>query len=253
MDVSIVTSFYKSEAFVPEFIRSINSQTYLEVGKIYWIFVDASPSIEMEAIITDRSLFHKNVEPVYVSHNAGATVGAAWKAGVDNTETPVFIKCDIDDRLSSYGVEILVREFLGLKGVGAVYGREFFSESSKATFEESKVKNIHDPKLLTTPKDLFEGYTDFHQQIGHIILFSTEMVKYVGNFSPRLLFYADYDMVIKLLIGSKVIKTEQVVGSHYINPLGLFNQPVQDMLRRRVLEENYLTNLKDSLVIKDGV
>lgn len=221
--LAVVTNNYNGNAFIPSFITSLNSQTFLGFGEIDWIFIDATPSKDVEKLVTSRDNLHNNIRVVYVSpedSNEHLTYGQGLIEAANHTDAVVTIKLDVDDRLSPYGAEMLFREFCARKPL-LMAGWEIKTDSVATPFDELSVGSLFIPKQVTTISELLKSGKNLRKScvIGNILCYNRGITSLINIDVEIFVFEAILAQLLKIGKGLEIIP--EIVGSHAVHSAGL--------------------------------
>lgn len=221
--LAVVTNNYNGNAFIPSFITSLNSQTFLSFGEIDWIFIDATPSEGVKTLVTSRDNLNNNIKVVYVAPENPEdhlSYGQGLVEAAKHTDAVVSIKLDVDDRLSPYGAEIFFREFCAKKPL-LLAGWELHTDSIASPFDELSTGFLFIPKKITTISELLKDGKNLRKacSIGNILCYNTGITSLINLDVEIYVFEALLAQLIKLGKSFEIIP--EVVGCHTRHVAGL--------------------------------
>ena len=222
--IAIVTNNYQGNAFLPGFITSLNSQTFLSFGDIDLIFVDSAPSKDVEELMVNRDNFNPNIRIAYIAPIEKEDIipyGQGIKDVPQYTDALMVIKLDVDDRLAPYGAEIFYREFLAMpEDCVMLTGWELHTDCVGVPFDEIVNGSLFIPKKLTT-QDMTTSTKWCRKSctFGNIVAYNIGVSNAVPDGLELFVFEGILATVFKNDKTYKVIP--EVIGSHTIHSAGL--------------------------------
>lgn len=217
--LAIVTNNYNGNAFLPSFITSLNTQTFLSFGEIDWVFIDSTPTEEVKEVVTARENLNNNIRTIYVGEeNISYAQGLIESAKL--TDAVISIKLDIDDRLSPYGAEIFYREFCAHKPL-LLAGWELHTDSIATSFDELSNGSLFIPKNIQTVEELLKDGKNLRKScvLGNILAYNTGLINLIHKDIEIFVFEAMFPEL--LFIGESFRIVSEVIGSHAVHAAGL--------------------------------
>ena len=206
--VSILTTFYEAEEYLPGFLENITNQSVFDSCEL--IIIDsASPGNERQ-IVESYCDKHKNIQYYRFEEKFSPTVG--FNIALMKSSGKYYNWAMVDDRKSLTSIEDLLNELGLYKNIDLVYG-------------DCLVTNIKNDNLETTSSKVVSEHSSFSFSKENMIkclpgpmpLWSRRMMDTVGLFNQDDHDYSDdWEMWLRCVdIGFNFKKLDKIVGLYY--------------------------------------
>ena len=147
--VSIITTFYKDDGFLKEFLQNIIQQTIFDDCEL--VIVDTGSPGDEQKIVESHAEVHDNIKYVRYDERMRPTEGLnlALKEASGEYVTFAFV----DDRKSLSCLEILLTELQSDEGIDLVYGNCLNTTVKNETFEQTNATKVFDHSVAEFTKE----------------------------------------------------------------------------------------------------
>ena len=209
--ISIITSVYKAEKYIKEFLEDITKQTVFDNCEL--ILINANSPQNEEEIIKDYLEKHDNI--VYKKLDKDPGVYGVWNLGIEMSTGEFITNANVDDRRSSKQLEILSRELVNDKSIDLVYSQCFITEKANETFDDNSSQNR------------IYSITHFSREnmikcLPGCMPLWRRSIHSAGQFNDNYKHAGDWEMWLRAVRnGSNFKKVNGTHGLYYVNPDGL--------------------------------
>jgi GT2 family glycosyltransferase len=147
--VSVITTFYKDEGFLKDFLNNITQQTIFDDCEL--VIVDTGSPGDEQKIVEEHAESHGNIKYVRYDERMRPTEGLnlALKEATGDYVTFAFV----DDRKSLSCLEILLTELEADEGIDLVYGSCLNTTVKNETFEQTNSTKVFDHSVSEFTKE----------------------------------------------------------------------------------------------------
>ena len=219
--ISIITSVYKSDAFIRGFLEDIVQQTIFNQCELILINA-ASPGNEAK-VIREFMVRYPNI--IYKKLKKDPGLYGVWNIAIKMAQGEYLTNANTDDRLKFDCYEKHTQMLDQHPEIDLVYSENYVTYVPNETFEKHTMSRVY-------------GLAEFSRQAmrgclpsNHPMWRKTFHQKY-GYFDSTFKIYGDYEMWLRAVDkGSMFKKVPGVYGIYYFNPNGLSTK--RDRQRRR--------------------
>ncbi len=228
--VSIITSVYKGDDFIEDFLKDITLQTIFNECELLLINA-ASPGNE-EPTIQKYCAQYPNIRYIKLEKDPG--IYGVWNIGVRQSKAPYLANANLDDRRAYNQLEIHVRELESNPKIDLVYSGYLTTYTPNETFAHNTYKFITQPWAFS-PKNMFKCLP------GPMPVWRKSMHKDHGMFSEIFYSSGDWEMWLRAIAGgSQFKKIPGFYGLYYHNPVGISTDNDKKKSDRRNLENDFI-------------
>lgn len=210
--ISIITSVYKAEKYIKEFLEDITKQTVFDNCEL--LLINANSPQNEEEIIKDYLEKHDNI--VYKKLDKDPGVYGVWNLGIEMSTGEFITNANVDDRRSSKQLEILSRELVNNKSIDLVYSQSFITENANETFSFNSSQN----KVYSITH--FSRENMIKCLPGCMPLWKKSLHEKAGFFNENYKHAGDWEMWLRAVRnGANFKKVNGTHGLYYVNPDGL--------------------------------
>ena len=210
--ISIITSAYKAEKYIKEFLEDITKQTVFDNCEL--ILINANSPQNEEEIIKDYLEKHDNI--VYKKLDKDPGVYGVWNLGIEMSTGEFITNANVDDRRSFKQLEILSRELVNNKSIDLVYSQSFITENANETFSFNSSQN----KVYSITH--FSRENMIKCLPGCMPLWKKSLHEKAGFFNENYKHAGDWEMWLRAVRnGANFKKVNGTHGLYYVNPDGL--------------------------------
>ncbi len=235
--IAILSSSYKTEKYLKEFINSAASQTF----KDFKIALESVDTSRKELKILNKAIKKYDFLDVK-SYDEKISLPKAWNNSINRSESELICIWNIDDIRTKDSLEKMVNVFNNYRNIDYVYGN--FTVVNK--FKKVKGKYI----------DVSDREDELKKSmiLGPFFMFKRKIIEKIGLFDEQLISGADFDFAMRLARNSEGKHLNHNLGYYLNNRTGLSTKhdSLQE-LERTVVEIRYnLEIINDSLIKKAG-
>jgi hypothetical protein len=213
-EIAVIVSLYKTDRFLSNFVKVLESQTALEKSEI--CIISVKPSLfernHLEALAKKHSNvileFHEERTPIYV----------AWNRAIELTSAPIVTNANVDDIRSPNSLEIQIDAFKRYPWADVIYQDVIVSYDPDATWDELAELGSETNFPHVFHGALLAGFNYPHNAPA----WKRELHQSVGPFNESYSSAADGEFWLRCSeSGKKFFKINSIHNSYYINPEGL--------------------------------
>tara|TARA_B100000287_G_scaffold86833_1_gene79457 strand:- start:64615 stop:66243 length:1629 start_codon:yes stop_codon:yes gene_type:complete len=224
--VSIITSLYKGDDHIEEFLKNITSQTIFSDCEL--IIINAnSPGNECSVVKKYMESF-SNI--IYQKLDYDPGIYGCWNIAIEKSSGEFLTNANLDDCRSKQQIEILLHHLSNNPDVDLVYSECYVTHKPNEKFSENSSQyNVY-------PVANFSKQAMIKCLPGCMPLWRRSMHKNIGLFNEKLKSAGDWDMWLRSVQnGSKFLKVDGIYGLYYHNPKGLSTN--HETQNKKYLEE----------------
>lgn len=211
--VSIITSVYKGDEFIKEFLKDITKQTIFEQCEL--ILINANSPGKEEEVIKPYLKKFKNIKYFKLNYDPG--IYGVWNIAIKKSQGEFITNANLDDRRNPECLKVQSDFLKSNKNVDLVYSDYFVTKYPNENFEKHTLWFIAQPKQVGIDTNSINkcGF-------GPQPMWRKSMHEKYGFFDESFLIAGDWEMAIRaLLAGSNFKKIPGISGLYYNNPTGL--------------------------------
>ena len=214
--VSIITSLYKGEKHIRDFLENMTSQTYFNNCEL--IIINANSPENEDPIVQEFMKKYDNIIYRRLDHDPG--IYGTWNIAMELSNGDFFTNANLDDRRALNHIEVHARELMLKQDIDLVYSEAFVTNKDFETFYNNSSAGKVYP------------ITDFSEEAmvkclpGCMPIWRKSMHENIGLFDTKYKSAGDWEMWLRAVRnGSKFSKIPGVYGLYYSNPKGLSTDP----------------------------
>lgn len=210
--VSIITSVYKGDHYIAQFMKDITQQTIFE--KCELIMINANSPDHEDKIIRKYMNRYPNIRYLKLDHDPG--LYAVWNLGIKMARAEFITNANLDDRLKIDCYQAHLNALIKNPHIDLVYSDYYITNKPNETFKKnSKIKRITVAEF--SPSTLTKSCLPNNHP-----LWRKSMHGKYGLFDETYKSAGDWEMWLRAVEGgAKFLKVDGVYGLFYINPQGL--------------------------------
>lgn len=211
--VSIISSIYRSDEYLPNFLEIIHNQSIFPQLEI--AIDSVMPSTLERQLLEQFQNNHENVNIVF--HNDKRTIYECWNSAISRTRAPFITNMNVDDVRSRLSIE---KQHVAISSTLAdvVFQNVYLSLLANADWELIKFMDqvLHMPEVSSST--LISGVNSPH----NAPMWRREVHDLIGFFDTKYLSAADHDFWIRCAqAGLNFHKMEEMTVAYYLNPTGM--------------------------------
>jgi len=210
--VSLITSMYKGERYIRNFLDNIVNQTVFEHCEL--LIIDAASPENEYKLIEQYTENHKNIKYVRLDKDPG--IYGVWNIGAKMASGKYLSTANLDDIRALNQIEVLVNCLEKNPHIDLAYSECYVTKHENQTFE----KNSSGGRTYPT--------TDFSKQAmvkclpGCMPVWRKSMHDNAGYFDESFKYAGDHEMWLRAVRnGSEFKRVTGVHGLYYMNPNGI--------------------------------
>ena len=220
--ISIITSVYKADAYIKEFLEDITKQTIFDNCEL--ILINANSPEKEEGTIKEYLERYDNI--VYKKLDKDPGIYGVWNLGIEISTGGFITNANVDDRRSFKQLEILSRELANDESIDMVYSQCFITEKANETFDDNSSGN----KVYATGEFTKENMIKCLP--GCMPLWRRSLHS-AGQFNASYKYAGDWEMWLRAVRnGAKLKKVNGTHGLYYHNPTGLSTDKSREKEKR---------------------
>ena len=228
--VSLITSLYKGDDFVHDFMQNMIEQTFFSWTEL--IIINAHSPENEEQIILPYLKQYSNIRYIRLSSDPG--LYAVWNKGIRYAQAPLIGNANLDDRRELQSLEKQVK----MLQEHQEYDLAYFSYCITIQ-PNDQWYNLTDYPHTHTPE--FSRIAMQYCLPGPQPVWRKSMHDKYGYFREDFFSAADQEMWCRAVhYGSQFIKVEGISGIYYMNPKGISTDPNSAKTARRIQENNFI-------------
>lgn len=223
--VSILTSMYRGEKYIREFLEDITRQTIFHQCEL--ILINANSPENEEPIIFEYCKKYPNIVYKRLDYDPG--IYGCWNLGIKMSRAPYLVNANLDDRLHHKCYQIHAGYLDQHPDVDLVFSGCLITDKPNETFEKNSANghlmwhSYHDFDKEIQLYGLGDGHTSPVPYPNNHPMWRKELHKKYGLFDERLKIAGDLEMWLRFTITGNA-KFERIKGFYalyYHNPTGL--------------------------------
>ena len=212
--VSIITSIFKGDVYIADFMREIVKQTMFDQCEL--LLINANSPGNEETVILPYLKQYPNI--IYTKLEKDPGLYAVWNKGIKSARGEYIINANLDDGLAYDALEKKAKVLDDNPDVDLVYSD--FYHVYKPT------KSFYDLNPWLTRKIIMPEFSlaalAKKCMPNHHPMWRKSMHDKHGYFDEQYFSSGDYDMWIRAALGgSKFKRLPEIVGFYYCNPWGI--------------------------------
>lgn len=230
--VSIITSMFKGDEYIEEFLADIIKQTIFNQCEL--ILINANSPGNEDTIIQKYTSKYPNIIYIKLSHDPG--IYGVWNIGIKRARADFVTNANLDDKRNPACLEAHAKFLEEHPDIDLVFSDYIVTNHAHETFEK------HTPWFITGPKEVGVSTQRIDQcGFGPQPMWRKSMHKKYGYFDENFLIAGDWEFAIRAqLNGSKFKHVPGVGGLYYNNPVGLSTATSNKRIERQNQEHEWI-------------
>lgn len=233
--VSIITSVYKGDKFIKNFLKDITRQTIFNQCEL--ILINANSPGNEESVIKKYRAKFPNIRYLKLPYDPG--LYGVWNLAIKMALSDLITNSNLDDRRATNSLEIHAQALEKNPDIDLVYAPYYATKTPNQTFKK------HDTIYLID-FDEFSPERMVSCLPGIQPMWRKSMHEKYGLFNPWFTSAGDWEMWLRAVDGgAKFKKIKQILGLYYENPRGLSTENTHERIKCRQIEvavTNYFYN-----------
>lgn len=236
--VSIITSMYKGDFFIKEFLEDITQQTIFDQCEL--ILINAYSPGKEDKIIREYVKKYSNIVYIKLAEDPG--LYAVWNLGIKCAQAPYITNANIDDRLRHDCYELYANYLDTHPDIDLVYSGCYVTRRPNEIFEKNSSGGEVVPASVVDFSTFGMWVDHLSFPNNHPMWRKSMHVKY-GLFDETYASVGDFEMWLRAaFVGkAKFARLPEILGLYYLNPEGISTKTIslerdQDCSR---LDETY--------------
>jgi glycosyltransferase involved in cell wall biosynthesis len=214
MDVTVLTSIYKSELYLKSFLQNLDSQIGIDSCELIFISTEAS-GFERK-LLEEFTQVHPNAKLIYTKYPFG--IYEAWNIGIEVSSSKYITNWNVDDQRSFDSIFHQFNFMEENQHVDIGYQDLFYVFSPNLSWEQIQNIGLKTRMASVSLPALMTGACPPHN--GPI--WRRELHDSVGLFDPQYRSAGDLDFWIRCALkDKKFLKMSKVHSSYFYNPEGM--------------------------------
>ncbi len=214
--VSIITSVFKGDAYIKQFMEEIVKQTIFDQCEL--IMINANSPDNEESVILPYLNQYSNV--VYIKLQKDPGLYGVWNIGIKLAQGKYIINANLDDGLAYDALEKFANTLDENPGIDLVYSDFYMTKKPHCNFYDL---NPADTTVITTQEFSYANLrkSSYCMANNHPMWRRSIQEKY-GYFNESYIAAGDCDMCARMALGGSQFKrVPGILGFWYVNPTGL--------------------------------
>ena len=213
-EIAVIVSLFKSDQYLLNFIKVLESQSALERSEI--CIISVKPSLFERTHLEAFSNRHSNV--ILEFHEDRTPIYVAWNRAIELSSAPLITNANADDIRSPDSLEIQIDAFKRYPWADVIYQDVIVSYDPDATWDELVSLGAETHFLHVFHGALLAGFNYPHNAPA----WKRSIHETVGLFNESYSSAADGEFWLRCSeVGKKFFKISSVHNSYYLNPEGL--------------------------------
>tara|TARA_R100000805_G_C3608409_1_gene108868 strand:+ start:284 stop:1483 length:1200 start_codon:yes stop_codon:yes gene_type:complete len=226
--VSIITSMYKGEKHVKDFLENITSQTYFDNCEL--ILLNANSPQNEDSIIEPYLQKHDNIYYEKLTEDPG--IYGTWNLALEKSRGKYITNANLDDRRANNQIEELVKALEFNPENSLAYTECFVTQKDGEDFYNNSSNNTLYPAPDFSPQSMIKCLP------GCMPLWKREIHEKCGLFNQSYKMAGDWEMWLRAVkSGYTFMKVDEPLGLYYFNPEGLSTSKDTEQALERYKEE----------------
>ena len=223
--VSLITSLFKGENFLPGFLEDIINQTIFSECEL--IILNANSPQNEEQIISPYLEKYNNIVYKKLDHDPG--VYAVWNLGIKMSSADLLTNANVDDRRHETFLEKLSSPLEANPDVDLVYANALLTCQPNETLANNTAISTYE-----FPEYSFLNLIKYNMP--HCCpMWRKSLHERYGFFREDLVSAADFEMWLRAgAAGSKFKKVDEILSLYFKNPCGISTK--SETLKKAVAE-----------------
>lgn len=213
--VTIITSLYKGEKYIEQFLQDITKQTIFD--KCELIMINANSPEHEEKYIKKYVKKFKNI--IYVRLNNDPGLYAVWNMAIQMAQAPFITNANVDDRLKNDCYQTHLATLLRNPDIDLVYSDYYYTYRANETFNMNSKKRKSKLAEFSPEALLISCLPNNHP------MWRKTLHEKYGFFDASYKSAGDWELWLRAVSkGAKFLKVDGAFGLFYVNPKGLSTQ-----------------------------
>jgi len=224
--VSIITSIFKGQKYIENYLSSITKQTIFDECEL--ILINANSPEDEESIIRPYLEKYANIKYIKLDEDPG--IYGCWNIGIKTSEGEYVCNSNLDDLRFIENLETLRKHLYLNKNIDLVYG------DSIEVNEMPQINKQYPLKLSEHSLNDFSKENLIKCLPGALPLWKKSIHEKVGYFDEKYKSAGDWELWLRAASnGCEFKKIDAISGLYYNNPNG--KSTSQEFLKEKFLEE----------------
>jgi glycosyltransferase involved in cell wall biosynthesis len=212
--VSIITSVFKGDVYIADFMREIVKQTMFDQCEL--LLINANSPGNEEPVILPYLNQYPNI--IYTKLEKDPGLYAVWNKGIQSARGEYIINANLDDGLAYDALEKYVKVLDENPGIDLVYPDLYLTYKPMKSFYDANTWNA---RIVCMPEFSPEALAKRCLPNCHPMWRKSMHEKY-GYFDESYKSAGDYEMWIRAVQnGAQFKRVPKILGFYYFNPKGL--------------------------------
>ncbi len=229
--VSIITSLYKGQANISEFLKNITSQTCFKECEL--IIINANSPENEEKILFPYLKKFNNIKYEKLDEDPG--IYATWNIAIKKSTGKYITNANLDDRRVDTNIHLFVDFLEKNPDIDLVYGQCYVTEAPNETYEINSSGKKKYPTYEFSRENMIKCLP------GCMPVWRRKMHNKSGLFNENYKYAGDWEMWLRAIrFGSVFKKISGTYGLYHFNPDGLSTSKENE--KTKFLEEKNIFN-----------
>lgn len=240
--VTIITSLFKGDQFIEEFMLNLVSQSIFKQAEV--IIINANSPGNEEKTIKKYITIYPNIRYIRLYYDPG--IYAVWNMAIKLSHAPFIANANLDDRRTINSLEKQITLLEQHPDIDLVYSDYCFTEISNAPWFDLH-EYLHTDFPEFEPKHLRMAIA------GPFPVWRKTAHKKYGYFKEDFVASSDQEMWCRMASnGSRFLKAPGISGLYFRNPKGISSDQEEQKVTIRKNEDWYILQTYDHLWAQKG-
>jgi GT2 family glycosyltransferase len=240
--VSIITSVFKGDAYIEQFMEEIVKQTIFDQCEL--IMINANSPGNEESVIASYMESYPNI--VYMKLDKDPGLYGVWNIAIKMAHGEYIINANLDDGLAYDALEKFAKTLDEDSNIDLVYSDFYVTKKPHQNFYDLNGKNS-----VITDTEEFSYYNlrkSFYCMTNNHPMWRKSIHEKYGYFDESYIAAGDCDMCARMALGGSQFKrVPGILGFWYVNPIGLSQKDHMGPREIKRIMELYPESLSDKL------
>jgi glycosyltransferase involved in cell wall biosynthesis len=224
--ITIITSLFKSDKYIDNFLESIVKQTIFDECEL--LLINPNPTKKEKDSVKKYIEKYKNIRHIILDEDPG--IYGCWNIGIKESSHDLLCNTNVDDLRNIDNLEILRKHLVLGVDIDLVYG------DVSATSEQPTLNKKYSFRPYEHSLKPFSKENMIKCLPGPLPLWKKTMHNKCGMFDDKYQSAGDWEMWLRSVrMGSKFKKIDAVSGFYFVNPRG--KSTSKEFEKKKFLEE----------------
>ncbi len=228
--VTIITSLYNGDEFLPQFMENMVAQSIFDQAE--WIIINAHSPGHEELLIKKYVQAYPNIRYIRLSYDPG--IYAVWNMAIKLASAPLIANANVDDRRTVNSLEKQVKFLEENPTIDIVYGDYAYTDTPNDTWYN----------LSSYEHTNFPEFKPCHLRwaiVGPLPVWRTSSHEKYGYFKEDFKASSDHEMWCRMAdAGSQFMKINCIAGLYFRNPAGISSDTSEAKKALRMEEDVWI-------------